>query len=114
MSPDIYVFGNIMQVIIVSTVCFVATALGGRILWRVGSNIRPRNAPTTSLEHDDRLHHLETAVDTIAIEVERISEAQRFMVGLLAESSQARKADRAELPLPVSSNRTPGQTNTPH
>ena len=117
MSPDIYVFSNIMQVVIVSTVCFVATALGGRILWRIGSNIKPRNAPTTSLDGDDRLHHLETAVDAIAIEVERISEAQRFVVGLLAESNQLRrgeKADRAELPLPGSGNRTPGQTNTPH
>ena len=33
-----------------------------------------------------RLHRLERAVDTIAIEVERISEAQRFMLGLLSES----------------------------
>ena len=115
MSPDIYVFSNLMQVIVASTACFVGIGLVGRILWRVGSNIKPRNAPTTSLEHDDRLHHLETAVDTIAIEVERISEAQRFVVGLLAESNQLKRgerADRAELPLP--SNRSPGQTNTPH
>ena len=117
MSPDIYVFGNLMQVIVASTACFVGIGLVGRILWRVGSNLKPRNTPTPSLDRDDRLHHLETAVDTIAIEVERISEAQRFVVGLLAESNQLRraeKADRAELPLPGSSIRTPGQTNTPH
>jgi hypothetical protein len=71
----------------------------------VGSNIKPRNAPTTSLEHDDRLHHLETAVDSIAIEVERISEAQRFMVGLLGDSTQARSIPRST---------SGGRTNTPH
>ena len=115
MFSDVYVFSNVMQVIVASTASFVAIGLGARILWRVGSNIKPRNAPTTSLDYDDRLHHLETAVDTIAIEVERISEAQRFVVGLLAESNQLRraeKADRAELPMPNS--RAPGQTNTPH
>jgi hypothetical protein len=48
-----------------------------------------------------------TAVDTIAIEVERISEAQRFMVGLLGEASQTR---RVELPL----TSRPERTNTPH
>jgi hypothetical protein len=115
MSPDIYVFSNIMQVVVASTACFVGIGLVGRILWRVGSNLKPRNTPTPSLDRDDRLHHLETAVDAIAIEVERISEAQRFVVGLLAESNQLRrgeKADRAELSLP--NNRAPGQTNTPH
>jgi len=105
---DSYAFGNFMQVIIVATVCFVATGLVGRILWRVGSRIRPSSrAESNSSISDDRFHRLETAVDTIAIEVERISEAQRFMVGLLGESSQAR---RAELPLMS----RPERTNTPH
>jgi len=109
MSPDIYVFGNIMQIVVASTACFVGIGLVGRILWRVGSNIKPRYAPTTSLEHDDRLHHLETAVDSIAIEVERISEAQRFMVGLLGDPARVNRAD-ASLP----SRSTGGRTNTPH
>lgn len=34
---------------------------------------------------DDRLSHLERAVDAIALEVERISEGQRFTTKLLAE-----------------------------
>jgi len=114
MFSDVYVFSNVMQVIVASTACFVGIGLVGRILWRVGSNIKPRSAPAPSLDRDDRLHHLETAVDTIAIEVERISEAQRFVVGLLAESSQARKADRVELPTPGTDPRAPGRTITPH
>jgi hypothetical protein len=117
MPPDMHVFGNLMQIVVGSTACFIVIGLVARILWRVGSNIRPRNAPATSLDRDDRLYHLETAVDTIAIEVERISEAQRFVVGLLSESNQLKRgerADRNELPLPNSASRTPGQTNTPH
>jgi hypothetical protein len=34
----------------------------------------------------DRLGHLQQAVDAIAIEVERLSEGQRFTTKLLAES----------------------------
>jgi hypothetical protein len=49
--------------------------------------------------HDDvRQRNLEASVEAIAIEVERISEAQRFMVGLLSESAALRRPDRAELP----------------
>ena len=37
---------------------------------------------------DDRLRHLEQAVDAIALEVERISEAQRFTTKVLTERSK--------------------------
>ena len=114
MDPDIIGFGNVMQIIVVSTACFVAIGLGARILWRLGSRVKP-STQSRSIEGDDRLHRLETAVDTIAIEVERISEAQRFVVGLLAESNslkRAERADPAQLPLPA--DRTAGRTNTPH
>ena len=107
---DPYVFGNYMQVVIVATVCFVATGLVGRILWRVGSRIKP-GSRADGVISEDRFHSLETAVDTIAIEVERVSEAQRYMMGQLDASNQLRRADRAELPLP---NRSGGQVNTPH
>jgi len=110
-DPDVLAFSNVMQVIVMSTAAFVAIGLGARILWRLGSRIKPSKTLTTDNASDDRLRHLETAVDTIAIEVERISEAQRFMVGLLGESSQARKA---EVQIPGGSSRTPARTNTPH
>jgi hypothetical protein len=35
----------------------------------------------------DRLGRLDTAIDTVAVEVERISEAQRFTAKVLAERS---------------------------
>lgn len=37
---------------------------------------------------DDRLERIEQAVDAIAIEVERISEAQRFTTKLLSERTE--------------------------
>ena len=107
---DPYAFSSYMQVVIVATVCFVATGLVGRILWRVGSRIRP-GSRAEGVISEDRFHSLETAVDTIAIEVERVSEAQRYMMGQLDASNQLRRAERAELPLP---NRSAGQVNTPH
>ena len=110
MNPDVMEFGQVMTIIMASIASLAVVVVGTRIAWRWGSRIKPSHTFESPV-HDDRLHRLETAVDAIAIEVERISEAQRFMVGLLGESAQARKADRAELPLP---NRAPGRTNTPH
>jgi hypothetical protein len=108
MDPDVQMFAQVMVIIVASIASLVAIALGARVLWRWGSRTKPSHA-LESREHDDRLHHLETAVDSIAIEVERISEAQRFMVGLLGDPSQARRAD-ASLPRSATS----GRTNTPH
>ena len=42
-------------------------------------------APRVAPEVVARLEHMERAIDTIAIEIERISEAQRFTTRLLAE-----------------------------
>jgi len=53
---------------------------------------------------DVRLARLESAVDAIAIEVERISEGQRFTTRLLSEQTQA---PRMSLP-------APGKFDTPH
>ena len=110
MDPDVQMFAQVMTIIVASIASLVAIALGARVLWRWGS--RPK--PVHSLNDgpwDDRFQRLETAVDSIAIEVERISEAQRFMVGLLGEANQLKRGDHAELPLP---NRAAGRTNTPH
>ena len=55
-----------------------------RNLWRRGS----RQVPTPpSAESTQRMERLEQAVDAIAIEVERISEGQRFVTRLLTEGS---------------------------
>lgn len=53
-----------------------------RMLWR-RSGRAP--APLPDRESSTRLERIEQAVDAIAIEVERVSEAQRFQAKLLAE-----------------------------
>jgi hypothetical protein len=57
----------------------VSIAWARRILRRA-----PKPAPV-STDHTMRLERIEQAVDTIAIEVERISEGQRFVTKLLAQ-----------------------------
>ena len=101
MDRDVLMFAQVMTIIVMSTAGFVFIGLGSRILWRLGSRKTPA-APTPY--DDDRMLRLETAVDTIAIEVERISEAQRFMVGLLSDPTTARRAELA----------APHRVNTPH
>jgi hypothetical protein len=107
MDGDVAAFAQVMTIIVGSVASFVAIGLGARAVWRHGS--RPSNrAPTLD---DKRIERIENAVDAIAIEVERISEAQRFTTGLLAERLPARPADRvADLPQPSPNKRT----NTPH
>src|SRR6478672_786723 len=101
MDGDVLMFAQVMAIIVMSVAGFVTIGLGARILWRWGS----LKKPVERTPHDDeRMQRLETAVDTIAIEVERISEAQRFMVGLLSAPTTAR---RAEL-------EAPHRVNTPH
>jgi hypothetical protein len=46
-------------------------------------------APAVPLEVAARLERMEQAIDSIAIEVERISEGQRFTTKLLAERTAA-------------------------
>ena len=87
MDHDVLMFAQVMTIIVMSTAGFVAIGLGSRILWRWGSLKKPA---AQMPQDDDRMLRLETAVDTIAIEVERISEAQRFMVGLLSAPSSSR------------------------
>ena len=49
------------------------------------SKARPPQSTQLPAATDDRLARIERAVDSIAIEVERISEAQRFTARLLSE-----------------------------
>ena len=108
MEGDVLTFAQVMAVIVASTAGFVAIGLGARMLWRAGSRLKPR---TTAAAGDARLERLEAAVDAIAIEVERISESQRFTVSLLNDRLPARVPDRVgELPGPGGMKRI----NTPH
>lgn len=87
----------------------IALAFARRIWIRSGASQRPHY----DLESSPRLQRLEEAVDSIAVEVERIGEAQRFATKLLSE----RRADplpvRAPTPVPATIRREAG-TITPH
>ena len=55
------------------------------------------NAPALSAAaNDPRLERMEQAIDAIAIEVERIAEAQRFQTRLLSERAQDRVLGSAD------------------
>lgn len=69
-----------------------------RRIWRRG------NSAVVSLPHDlsDRLSRLDQAVDSIAVEVERIGEGQRFVTRVLSENGTGRAlGSGAAMPLDV-------------
>lgn len=76
--------GDITGVLIVFTIfvlCPIAITVS-RLLWKRASNPAPKKV---DVQAEERMRRLEAGVDAIAIEVERISEGQRFMTKLLAE-----------------------------
>lgn len=72
---------------IVLFVCGAVTAIGVPIARAFARRVErgPLPGSSTSPEVQARLERMEQALDSIAIEVERISEAQRFTTKLLAE-----------------------------
>jgi hypothetical protein len=59
---------------------------------------RESEHPRIPADVQARLQRIEQSVDAIAIEVERMSEGQRFVTKLLAERGPERAADAARLP----------------
>jgi hypothetical protein len=75
---------------------FVSVITGMGCLTGIIVTFLKRRSPKAALSQDlsvrlddiaNRLNRLEGAVDTVAVEVERISEAQRFTAKVLAERS---------------------------
>ena len=56
-----------------------------RKLW-----MRDTAARSPAMETDLRLERIETAIDAMAVEIERISEGQRFVTRLLSERGEER------------------------
>ena len=90
---------QMMATMVLSIGGLTVIGLGARILWRMGS----RNSPALTAADPERLERLEQAVDAIAIEVERISEAQRFAVTLLSDRLPSRSDDRLSVSGPRAS-----------
>ena len=81
MSPDVITFAAVSVVIVglVGSLCLIAVVTT-KVLMR-------QKGPSKTVQHaeDTRLEQLQQSVDAIAIEVERIAEAQRFSAKLLSE-----------------------------
>jgi hypothetical protein len=69
-----------------------------RKLWRRDSESISASSPETDL----RLERIEHAIDAMAVEVERVSEGQRFVTKLLSE----RKDERVGIPASTSRQQT--------
>lgn len=81
--------GQMLALSIVAVIfVFAPLAIGfARTLWKRSN--RPAPPPAVFTAAAQRLERLESAVDAIAIEVERISEGQRFVTKLLSEAQPA-------------------------
>jgi len=68
-------------------VCITAAIIGTPIAraWARRLESSPRREPDQLPEVTARLERMEQAIDSIAIEIERISEGQRFTTKLLSE-----------------------------
>lgn len=80
MDPDVYTFIGVCGAIVVSVGALVAIGVTARVRL-----LRAERGSQSPRLDENRLQHLEQAVDAIAIEIERISEAQRFTTKLLAD-----------------------------
>ena len=80
MEPD--VLAQVATIIVMMAGSLAAIGVATVFLVRRTSRLpHPR-------QDDERLEHLQQSVDAIAIEVERIAEAQRFSAKLLAERAE--------------------------
>jgi hypothetical protein len=91
MNVDVTAITAILSVFVLGPLAFVYA----RNLWKRGSAQKVETL--LERENSDRLARLESAVDAIAIEMERVSEGQRFVTKLLAEKPEREHA-RIEQP----------------
>jgi hypothetical protein len=81
------------------SIVFTVVVLGplamsfGRLLWRRSSRAA---VPPGWNDAVQRLERLEQAVDTVAVEVERVSEGQRFMTRLMTQAGSTHASNGAE------------------
>jgi len=81
---------NGVMVPIVMFICVAVTTIGFPVAKAYARRLdREPREPSVPPELQSRLERMEQALDSIAIEVERISEGQRFTTKLLAERSKS-------------------------
>jgi hypothetical protein len=81
-------FSNVdPEPIIICFILFVLSPLAlsiSRLIWKRGTRVSTRT-PALHADAGERLERIEQGMDAIAIEVERVSEGQRFVTKLLSE-----------------------------
>ena len=82
-SGDITGIAIVFTMFVLAPIAFTVA----RMIWKRAS---APPVPRLDAETQERMRRLESAVDTVAIEVERISEGQRFMTKLLADREKER------------------------
>lgn len=92
MDPDaVAALGGVFTIFVLAPLAFAAA----RLMWKRATS-RPAT-PAISADASRRLERLEQGMDAIAIEIERVSEGQRFVTRLLSETHGS--------PAPVASQR---------
>jgi hypothetical protein len=89
MDPDVLSFAQVAAIIVM-----MVGSLAGIAVVAVPALVRGTKRQMSPPPQDDRLEHLQQSVDAIAVEVERIAEAQRFTARLLAERTEASGVER--------------------
>ncbi|MEO6865523.1 MAG: hypothetical protein ABI229_08725 [Gemmatimonadaceae bacterium] len=84
MNPDVYSFMVVMFIIIASIACLAGISV--LVLRAFNRSKLPQSLPPKN--YDERFAQLQQSIDSIAVEVERIAEGQRFSTKLLAESAR--------------------------
>jgi len=91
MNPDIVKMAQMAGVFVAvcASIAVIITVLGiaTRLVQRALPSAREKGLQQPRVD-DDRMLRLEQAVDSIAVEVERISESQRFISKLMDERSK--------------------------
>jgi hypothetical protein len=96
-APQIRLTGDeVIPIVGVITIfVFMPIALSiSRLIWKRGS--RMKMAQSLPNDSSQRLERIEQAMDAIAIEVERVSEGQRFVTRLLSERNPVVASPAAE------------------
>ena len=68
----------------------VLTLLGAYWMWRLAARTAPQEMRSVS-PADERIEQLQQSVDAVALEVERVGEAQRFSDKLQKERAEQRR-----------------------
>ncbi|HEX4469037.1 MAG TPA: hypothetical protein VH080_05860 [Gemmatimonadaceae bacterium] len=83
MDPDVLSFFQVCAGIVMTVGGLAAIGITARVIL-----LRAQRGAQRPPIDENRLQHLEQAVDAIAIEVERISEGQRYTTKLLSERNR--------------------------